>query len=132
MKAATAMMLTAAVLSQESIVPVSAETSTEEAVPYDTVMVETPGTADAKFLAYLDTAAGAFAGFYVPFSNWVRNDDCFSRFVELGDMIVDFHVPFDGEGIPSGLLKQILFGASVFIPLAITLLGTYNVCVDQY
>ena len=127
-----AMLLTAAVLSQESIEPISAEIPTDEVVPTDTVMVATSGAADVKFLAYLDTAAGAFTGFYVPFSNWVRNDDCFSNFVKLADTIVDYHVPFDGEGIPSGLLKQILFGMSVVAPLTMELYGTYNVCVDQY
>ena len=98
-----ALLLTSAVLSQESIEPISAEIPADEVVPTDTVMASTSG--DAKFLAYLDTAAGAVTGFYVPFTSWVRNDDCFSNFVKLADVIVDYHVPFDGEGIPTGLLK---------------------------
>jgi transcription antitermination factor NusG len=50
-------------------------------VPTEEVVLATSGVSSAKFLAYLDTTVGAVTGFYVPFTKWARNDDCYSNFI---------------------------------------------------
>ena len=95
-------------------------------------MVSTSGSTTAHFLKFLDIAVGATAGFYVPFSKWARNDDCFSNFIGLADSLIEYHVPFDGEGLPSTLLKKILFFGANTASLGMDIYGTYTSCVDQY
>ena len=129
MKLLTAAALTAVVLSQESIMPISAEIPVDEPVPTDSIMVATAGTQAAHFLQYLDVSVGAVAGFYVPFTKWARNDDCFSNFIGVADSIVGYHVPFDGDGLPSTPVNQILFGANAALVL-LGVYGTYTSCVN--
>ncbi len=48
---------------------------------------------------------GVTWGLYVPFSAYARDDDCYSRFVDVADTLIDYHSRFDEPTKEWTLLK---------------------------
>ena len=60
---------------------------------YETSMMVEP--VQAKLWSQIDFWMGVTWGLYVPFSSYARYDDCYSRFVEAADKLIDYHSRFD-------------------------------------
>jgi len=70
---------------------------------------------------------GVTWGLYVPFSAYARNNDCYSRFVDVADTLIEYHSLFD-ERTKEWTLLKIGFTVLKSARPAILLIGTVKTC----
>lgn len=72
---------------------------------------------------------GAMIGAYVPLNRYARDNDCYSKFWQVGAQVVEYSQLADGGDISNG--KKAVIGINL-IQDSLALTGAIGVCLNQY